>query len=102
MPESTRSEPTMSGSLMTEQPISDASACDVAATPPRKRAGTTHKVFAAAAGLTIGYFSGGLTGSGFNVAGNPALLLFAVIILYFAVFRRYLGGTLFQRLLRAY
>ena len=54
------------------------------------------------AGLTIGYFSGGLTKDGFSLNGSPALLSFLVIILYFVVFRRYLGGTLFQRLLSAY
>ena len=30
-----------------------------------------------------------------------ALLLFGIVILYFIVFRRFLGGTVFQRLLGA-
>lgn len=32
--------------------------------------------------------------------GGPAFLLFALVILYFALFTRYLGGTVWQRLLR--
>ena len=105
------SEPTTPGSMMTEHPISDPSVGEPTATPARKPAGTWRKVFAAildfififwVAGLTIGYFSGGLTKDGFSLNGGPALLSFLVIILYFVVFRRYLGGTLFQRLLRAY
>jgi hypothetical protein len=82
-----------------------------AASQSRKPAGTVRKVFATildfififwASGMTIGYFSGHLTKNGFDLNGGPALLLFAVIVLYFIIFRRYLGGTLFQRLLRAY
>jgi hypothetical protein len=77
----------------------------------RKPAGTWRKVIAAIldfifvfaiGGYIIGYFSGGLTESGFKLTGGPAFLLFAVIILYFIIFRRYLGGTVFQRLLGAY
>ena len=82
-----------------------------ATSEPRKPAGTVRKVFAAIldfififalAGYVVGYFSGGLTESGFNLSGGPAFLLFLVVVLYFIVFRRYLGGTLFQRLLGAY
>ena len=77
----------------------------------RKPAGTWRKVFAAIldfififalAGYVIGYFAGGLTEGGFKLEGAPAFILFAVVVLYFIVFRRYLGGTLFQRLLGAY
>lgn len=105
------SEPTTPASMMTEHPISDPSVGEPTGTPPRKPTGTARKVFAAildfififwVAGLAIGYFSGGLTKDGFSLNGGPALLSFAVIILYFVVGRRYLGGTLFQRLLRAY
>ncbi len=53
-------------------------------------------------GYVIGHFSGGLTEEGFKLSGGPAFLLFAVIIFYFIIFRRYLGGTVFQRLLGAY
>lgn len=52
-------------------------------------------------GYAIGYMTGNLTDEGFNLTGGPALILFAIIILYFIVFTRYLGGTLFQRLLGA-
>ena len=78
---------------------------------PRKPAGTWRKVFAAIldfififfiGGYVIGYFTGDLTNEGFKLNGMPAFVLFAVIVLYFIVFRRYLGGTLFQRLLGAY
>lgn len=78
---------------------------------PRKPAGTWRKVIAAildfififfVGGFVIGYFTGGLTDGGFKLNGAPAFLLFAVVVLYFIVFRRYLGGTLFQRLLGAY
>ncbi len=78
---------------------------------PRKPAGTWRKVIAAildflfifwGGGYLIGYASGGLTQGGFALTGGPAFLLFALIVLYFIVGRRYLGGTLFQRLLGAY
>lgn len=51
-------------------------------------------------GYVIGYLTGNLTEEGFSLNGGPALLLFAVVILYFVLFARYLGGTVFQRLLR--
>ena len=54
----------------------------------------------AIAGYAIGYFTGRLTDEGFSLSGGPAFLLFAVVIVYFAVFTRYLGGTLWQKLLR--
>jgi len=54
-----------------------------------------------AGGYAIGYLTGGLTDNGFSLSGAPALILFAVIVLYFALLSRYLGGTLFQRLLGA-
>ena len=78
---------------------------------PRKPAGIWRKVFAAIldfifvfgiGGYVIGKFTGGLTEGGFKLSGGPAFLLFAVIVLYFIVFRRYLGGTVFQRLLGPY
>jgi len=53
------------------------------------------------AGYLIGYLTGNLNDGGFNLTGGPALLLIAVVVLYFVIFRRYLGGTLFQRLLGA-
>ncbi|MGO4715114.1 hypothetical protein [Bradyrhizobium sp. 2TAF24] len=50
-------------------------------------------------GYVIGYLTGGLTEGGFNLNGGPAFVLFAVVVLYFIVFPRFLGGTVFQRLL---
>jgi len=50
-------------------------------------------------GYAIGYMTGNLTDEGFSLNGGPAFILFAIIILYFVIFTRYLGGTVFQRLL---
>jgi len=52
-----------------------------------------------AGGYVIGLLTGGVTEKGFSLSGGPALRLFALIIAYFIVLGRYLGGTLFQRLL---
>ncbi len=54
-----------------------------------------------AGGYLIGRLTGNLTDGGFQLEGAPALILFAVIIAYFVIFTRYLGGTVWQRLLRA-
>jgi hypothetical protein len=73
-----------------------------------KPVSTVRKVFAAildfifivaAGGYLIGYLTGGLTEDGFNLHGGPAFVLFALIVLYFVIFSRYLGGTLWQRML---
>lgn len=53
------------------------------------------------AGFAVGYATGGLTGDGFKLEGWPALVVFAILIAYFIGFGRFLGGTLFQRLLGA-
>jgi hypothetical protein len=53
------------------------------------------------AGYAIGYATGGMTKSGFKLDGAPALALFAVIVVYFFVGRKYAGGTLWQRILAA-
>jgi hypothetical protein len=75
-----------------------------------KPVSTWRKVFAAIldfififaiSGYVIAHFTGNTTDEGFDLKGGPALLLFAIVILYFILFRRYLGGTIFQRLLRA-
>ena len=52
-------------------------------------------------GYAIGYLTGNLTAEGFNLEGTSALLLFAVIIIYFVVGSKYLGGTVWQRILHA-
>jgi hypothetical protein len=49
-------------------------------------------------GMVIGYFTGQMTSGGFNLTGWSALLLFALVIAYFFVGRRYLGGTLWDRI----
>ena len=54
-----------------------------------------------AGGYAVGYLTGSLTDDGFSLQGLPALILLAVIIGYFVVFSRYLGGTLWQRILKA-
>ena len=53
----------------------------------------------AIAGYAIASVTGDTTEGGFDLKGGPAFLLFAIIILYFIIFTRYLGGTVFQRLL---
>jgi hypothetical protein len=50
------------------------------------------------AGLAIGYATGDATGASFQLSGVPALILFALIAIYFYVGRRRLGGTLWDRI----
>ena len=50
-----------------------------------------------AGGYAIGSVTGMRTADGFNLTGWPALLLFALIVAYFIVGRRYAGGTLWDR-----
>lgn len=50
-------------------------------------------------GSAIGRLTGNLSDGGFNLEGVPALILFAVIAAYFVIFTKFLGGTLWQRLL---
>ena len=52
-------------------------------------------------GYIIGYFAGGLTDKGFNLTGWPALLLMALVVAYFVIFRKFLGGTIWQRIFGA-
>ena len=56
-------------------------------------------------GFVVGSFSGELTnapegsvGGGFNLNGWSALILFALVVLYFVIGNR-LGGTLWKRIL---
>ena len=78
--------------------------------PAGKPVSTWRKVVAAildfitvffAGGYVIGYVTGSLTPEGFALEGGSALLLFALIAAYFVVFSKYLGGTLWQRILKA-
>lgn len=73
---------------------------------PRKSAATWRKVGAAAldfffaffiSGYAVGYLTGNLTNGGFELKGAPALVVFAAIALYFVIFTRFLGGTVWQR-----
>jgi hypothetical protein len=53
------------------------------------------------AGYTVGYFTSDLTDGGFELKGIPALIVFALIAAYFVIFSRFLGGTLWQRVIGA-
>lgn len=50
-------------------------------------------------GYLVGAATGGLTEGGFKLEGGPALLLFAFVVAYFFIGRRFLGGTLWQYIL---
>jgi uncharacterized RDD family membrane protein YckC len=50
-------------------------------------------------GFAIGALTGSLTDGGFQLEGIPALILFIVIIAYFVVMNKYLGGTIGKRIL---
>lgn len=52
-------------------------------------------------GYIIASILGGKTEDGFQLNGLPALLLFVLIVAYFILFNRFLGGTLWKRILRA-
>ena len=74
-----------------------------------ERAATWKRVVAAifdfftifmAGGYVIARLTGGMTEDGFNLKGGPAFALFAVIVIYFFVGRRYAGGTLWDRIFR--
>jgi hypothetical protein len=52
-------------------------------------------------GYVIGWFTGGTTQNGFSLNGLPALVLFALIALYFCLGWQRLGGTIWQRALKA-
>ena len=52
-------------------------------------------------GYVIGWCTGGTTQNGFSLNGLPALVLFALIALYFYLGWQRLGGTIWQRALKA-
>jgi hypothetical protein len=81
----------------------DASMTDVA-----KPVATWRKVVAAildfltvffVGGYAIGYLTGNVAAEGFKLEGAPALILFALIVAYFVAGSKYLGGTVWQRIL---
>lgn len=53
----------------------------------------------AIAGYAIASITGDVSEQGFELKGGPAFLLFAIVVLYFVVFTRFLGGTPWQRML---
>lgn len=53
----------------------------------------------AIAGYGIARVTGDVGPEGFDLKGAPAFILFAIVVLYFVIFTRFLGGTLWQRLL---
>lgn len=50
-------------------------------------------------GYVIGALTGNLTADGFKLEGMPALILLALTVVYFVAGNRYLGGTIWQRVL---
>jgi uncharacterized RDD family membrane protein YckC len=50
-------------------------------------------------GMAIASLTGGRTAGGFSLDGWPALVLFVLVAAYFFIGRRYLGGTLWDRIL---
>jgi len=52
-------------------------------------------------GYVIGALTGNLSSDGFKMEGLPVLVLFAVIVLYFYLGWEKLGGTIWQRILKA-
>jgi len=52
-------------------------------------------------GFLIAKLTGGTTDDGFQLNGWPAFLLFALVIAYFVVFNRFLGGTIWKYILKA-
>lgn len=79
-------------------------------TPPADKVATWRIVLAAifdfltaffASGFLVASIFGGRTENGFSLEGGPALLAFALVIAYFIIFNRFLGGTIWKRILRA-
>lgn len=52
-------------------------------------------------GYLVARATGGLTENGFNLTGVPALVFFLLIIAYFVIFNKYLGGTIWRWVLGA-
>jgi protein-S-isoprenylcysteine O-methyltransferase Ste14 len=52
-------------------------------------------------GYVIGKFTGETTSDGFSLTGAPALVLFVAIAAYFYLGWKKLGGTIWQRILKA-
>lgn len=52
-------------------------------------------------GYLVARLTGGLTDTGFNLTGWPAALAFLLIIAYFIIFNKFLGGTIWRWILGA-
>lgn len=52
-----------------------------------------------AGGYAIAQMTGNVTTDGFKLEGMPALALFTLIAVYFVAGSKYLGGTIWQRIL---
>lgn len=52
-------------------------------------------------GYLVAKATGKVTANGFQLSGLPALVSFALIVAYFWIGRKYLRGTLWQRILKA-
>jgi hypothetical protein len=50
-------------------------------------------------GYAIGALTGSLNADGFKLEGMPALILLVLMIVYFVAGSKYLGGTIWQRVL---
>ena len=48
-------------------------------------------------GYVVAKLTGNTTEGGFDLEGLPALVVFALIIAYFVICNKFLGGTLWQR-----
>jgi uncharacterized RDD family membrane protein YckC len=51
-------------------------------------------------GYLIGSATHNIVNGGFSLNGGPALLLFALVIFYFVVMNKWLGGTFGKRIFR--
>ncbi|HSX48447.1 MAG TPA: RDD family protein [Candidatus Nanoarchaeia archaeon] len=49
-------------------------------------------------GYIIALLTGNTSQGGFSLSGAPAFLLFAIVIVYFVVMNKFLGGTLGKRI----
>ncbi len=52
-------------------------------------------------GFLVATLFGGRTENGFELDGMPALLAFVLMVAYFLVFNKFLGGTIWKRILKA-
>lgn len=52
-------------------------------------------------GFVIAWLSGGMTEGGFQLNGMPALILFVSIFVYFWAGKKFFGGTIWKRILKA-